>query len=90
MTATLMLGKPLADRIRAEVAGEVAALGHVGLVTVLVGDDPASEIYIRLKHQAAHDAGIAAKPRGFGSNRIRDRSVHLMILGARRSDEHQA
>ena len=60
MTATLMLGKPLADRIRAEVAGEVAALGHVGLVTVLVGDDPASEIYIRLKHQAAHDAGIAA------------------------------
>ena len=36
------------------------ALGHVGLVTVLVGDDPASEIYIRLKHQAALDAGIDA------------------------------
>jgi methylenetetrahydrofolate dehydrogenase (NADP+) / methenyltetrahydrofolate cyclohydrolase len=60
MAATLMLGKPLADRIRAEVAAEVATLGHVGLVTVLVGEDPASEIYIRLKHQAAHDAGIAA------------------------------
>ncbi len=60
MTATLMLGKPVADRIRTEVAAEVQALGHVGLVTVLVGDDPASEVYIRLKHQAAIDAGIDA------------------------------
>jgi methylenetetrahydrofolate dehydrogenase (NADP+) / methenyltetrahydrofolate cyclohydrolase len=55
-----MLGKPVADRIRAQVADDVRGLGHVGLVTVLVGDDPASEIYIRLKHQAALDAGIDA------------------------------
>src|SRR4051812_22499297 len=60
MTATLMKGKPLADRIRAEVAEEVRALGHVGLVTVLVGDDPASEVYIRLKHKAATEAGFDA------------------------------
>ena len=60
MTATLMEGKPLADRIRAEVAEEVRALGHVGLVTVLVGDDPASEVYIRLKHKAATEAGFDA------------------------------
>src|SRR3954467_9219097 len=60
MTATLMKGKPLADRIRATVTEEVRALGHVGLVTVLVGDDPASEIYIRLKHKAAIEAGIGA------------------------------
>jgi len=60
MSATLMLGKPLAERIRAAVAEEVRALGHVGLVTVLVGDDPASEIYIRLKHKAAIEAGIDA------------------------------
>jgi methylenetetrahydrofolate dehydrogenase (NADP+)/methenyltetrahydrofolate cyclohydrolase len=56
-----MQGKPLAERIRAEVAQEVAALGSVGLVTVLVGDDPASQIYIRLKHEAATAAGIAAR-----------------------------
>ncbi len=55
-----MKGKPLADRIRTEVAAEVARLGHVGLVTVLVGDDPASEIYIRLKHKAATEAGFDA------------------------------
>jgi methylenetetrahydrofolate dehydrogenase (NADP+)/methenyltetrahydrofolate cyclohydrolase len=56
-----MLGKPLAERIRAEVADEVKTLGHVGLATVLVGDDPASQIYIRLKHAAATEAGIDAR-----------------------------
>src|SRR3954469_24813259 len=60
MTATVMKGKPLADRIRAEVAEEVRQLGHIGLVTVLVGDDPASEVYIRLKHKAAVETGFDA------------------------------
>jgi methylenetetrahydrofolate dehydrogenase (NADP+) / methenyltetrahydrofolate cyclohydrolase len=55
-----MKGGPLAARIRAEVAGEVARLGRVGLVTALVGDDPASETYIRLKHKAAAEAGFDA------------------------------
>jgi methylenetetrahydrofolate dehydrogenase (NADP+) / methenyltetrahydrofolate cyclohydrolase len=55
-----MAGKPLAERIRAEVAEEVRTLGHVGLTTVLVGDDPASEIYIGLKQKAAAEAGIEA------------------------------
>ena len=60
MSATLIKGKPIADRIRAEVATEVEGLGHIGLVTVLVGDDPASETYIRLKHKAALEAGFDA------------------------------
>jgi methylenetetrahydrofolate dehydrogenase (NADP+)/methenyltetrahydrofolate cyclohydrolase len=60
MSATLMKGKPLAERIRAEVAEEVKKLGHIGLVTVLVGDDPASDVYIRLKHKAATEAGFDA------------------------------
>ena len=47
-----MDGKALAGRVRADVAGQIAELGHVGLATVLVGDDPASDVYIRLKHQA--------------------------------------
>ncbi|HEX4525409.1 MAG TPA: bifunctional 5,10-methylenetetrahydrofolate dehydrogenase/5,10-methenyltetrahydrofolate cyclohydrolase [Gaiellaceae bacterium] len=61
MSATLIKGKPIADRIRAEVAEEVKAIGHIGLVTVLVGDDPASEVYIRLKHKAALEAGFDAR-----------------------------
>ncbi len=53
-----MDGAALAARIRAEVAAEVAELGQLGLATVLVGDDPASQIYIRRKHEAAREAGI--------------------------------
>ncbi len=56
-----MDGKALAARIREEVADEVADLGHVGLATVLVGDDPASDVYIRSKHTAATEAGIDAR-----------------------------
>jgi methylenetetrahydrofolate dehydrogenase (NADP+) / methenyltetrahydrofolate cyclohydrolase len=56
-----MDGKALAERIRAELKAEVARRGHVGLATVLVGDDPASEIYIRLKHKALDEVGIEAR-----------------------------
>ena len=59
--ATPMDGKALGARIRLEVAKEVAELGHVGLATVLVGDDPASDVYITLKHRAAVEAGIDAR-----------------------------
>jgi len=56
-----MDGKELALEVRAEVAREVEALGHVGLATVLVGDDPASHVYINSKHKAATEAGIDAR-----------------------------
>ena len=56
-----MDGKALAERIRAEVAAEVGELGEVGLTTVLVGDDPASEIYIRRKQEAAREVGILSR-----------------------------
>ena len=60
MAATMMDGKALAERIRADVSEDVRALGGLGLTTVLVGDDPASDIYIRLKHKAAVEVGIRA------------------------------
>jgi len=56
-----MDGKALAARIRADVAREVEQLGHVGLATVLVGDDPASHVYISGKHKAATEAAIEAR-----------------------------
>jgi methylenetetrahydrofolate dehydrogenase (NADP+)/methenyltetrahydrofolate cyclohydrolase len=58
VAATKIDGAALAARIRTEVAAEVAALGSLGLATVLVGDDPASQIYIGKKHEAAREAGI--------------------------------
>jgi len=61
VAATLIDGKALAARVREEVAASVGRLDHVGVATVLVGDDPASHIYINLKQKAAEAAGIEAR-----------------------------
>ena len=61
MTATLIDGKTLAAKVRAEVAAEVAEVGALGLATVLVGEDPASDVYIRGKQKAAQSVGIDAR-----------------------------
>jgi methylenetetrahydrofolate dehydrogenase (NADP+) / methenyltetrahydrofolate cyclohydrolase len=59
MTALLMDGKALAARVRAEVAREVEEIGaSIGLATVLVGDDPASAVYVRRKQEACREVGI--------------------------------
>jgi len=60
MPAQPIDGKVLAAKVREEVAAEVAELGEVGLTTVLVGDDPASHVYINAKHKAATSVGIHA------------------------------
>ena len=61
MSATIIDGKALGAKVREEVAASVAEVGHVGLATVLVGDDPASHIYIGLKQKAATAAGMEAR-----------------------------
>jgi methylenetetrahydrofolate dehydrogenase (NADP+) / methenyltetrahydrofolate cyclohydrolase len=53
-----MEGRPLAERIRAQVGDDVADLGEIGLATVQVGEDEASAIYLRLKHRAAAEVEI--------------------------------
>ena len=61
MPATIIDGKALGAKVREEVTASVAELGHVGLATILVGDDPASHIYIDLKQKAATEAGMEAR-----------------------------
>jgi methylenetetrahydrofolate dehydrogenase (NADP+)/methenyltetrahydrofolate cyclohydrolase len=61
VAATRIDGKALGAKVREEVAAEVAELGGVGLATVLVGDDPASHVYINLKQKAAEAAGMEAR-----------------------------
>ena len=61
MAATLLDGKALGAKVREEVAASVAEIGHVGLATILVGDDPASHVYIGLKQKAATAAGMEAR-----------------------------
>ncbi len=63
MAARVLDGKALAQRVRQEVAAEVARLkeqaGVVpGLTVVLVGDDPASRVYVRNKQNACREAGM--------------------------------
>jgi methylenetetrahydrofolate dehydrogenase (NADP+)/methenyltetrahydrofolate cyclohydrolase len=73
-----MDGAALAARLREEIKQEVDELGHVGLATLLVGDDPASEVYIRLKHKAALAAGIDAIDRRLPVKTTEDELVELV------------
>jgi methylenetetrahydrofolate dehydrogenase (NADP+) / methenyltetrahydrofolate cyclohydrolase len=65
MTAILLDGAALAAKIRDDLREDVdklAASGHrPGLGTILVGDDPASDRYVALKHQDCAEIGIASK-----------------------------
>jgi methylenetetrahydrofolate dehydrogenase (NADP+)/methenyltetrahydrofolate cyclohydrolase len=63
MSATVIDGKEVAARVRAEVARDAAELRErtgrpPGLATILVGEDPASEVYVRGKRKASAEAGI--------------------------------
>jgi methylenetetrahydrofolate dehydrogenase (NADP+)/methenyltetrahydrofolate cyclohydrolase len=65
MPARILDGRAVADAVRAEVAPAVSAFTAKhgrppGLGIVLVGDDPASEIYVRTKLKSAGDAGLRA------------------------------
>ena len=73
-----MDGTALAARLRGELKDDNAELGRVGLATVLVGDDPASEIYIRLKHKAAHEVGIEPIDHRLPSTTAEDELVELV------------
>ena len=59
MSARIVDGKAVAARIREEVAREIADLDATpGLATVLVGDDPASAVYVRMKREDSAQVGI--------------------------------
>jgi methylenetetrahydrofolate dehydrogenase (NADP+)/methenyltetrahydrofolate cyclohydrolase len=62
MTARLLDGKALAAALRADLARQVALLDYRPCLTVvLVGDDPASAVYVRNKDRAAREAGMDAR-----------------------------
>lgn len=66
MPAQLLDGKQVAKQIRAEIAEECQAFVNQGgpvpcLAAILVGDDPASQVYVRNKERACEQAGIASR-----------------------------
>ena len=59
MAARIIDGKAVAAKVKDEVAREVSALGvRPGLATILVGDDPASAVYVRMKREDSAEVGI--------------------------------
>ncbi len=63
MTAKKIDGRAIAQEVRDAVKADVAAMvaegkNPPGLATVLVGKDPASQVYVRMKHKACEEAGI--------------------------------
>ena len=76
--ATLMDGGALAERMRARLKDEITELGEVTLATVLVGEDPASQVYIRLKHRAADDVGIRAIDRRLPNDTSEDEVIEVV------------
>jgi methylenetetrahydrofolate dehydrogenase (NADP+) / methenyltetrahydrofolate cyclohydrolase len=62
-TAAIIDGKAFAATLRATIAAKVPAFRDAtgrapGLAVVLVGEDPASQVYVRSKHKACHEAGM--------------------------------
>lgn len=62
MSARIIDGKAIAAGLRARLAAQIATLPfRPGLAVVLVGDDPASAVYVRNKDRAANDVGISVQ-----------------------------
>jgi methylenetetrahydrofolate dehydrogenase (NADP+)/methenyltetrahydrofolate cyclohydrolase len=73
MAARLIDGRAIAAAVRRRVRGEVAAYAEEAgrvptLATVIVGDDPASEIYVANKHRACEEAGMGSVHHGLGGD----------------------
>jgi methylenetetrahydrofolate dehydrogenase (NADP+) / methenyltetrahydrofolate cyclohydrolase len=88
MSATIIDGKAIAARVRARVAEEVAAfVAHTGrppgLATVLVGEDPASAVYVGGKQRACGEVGITPFDRRLPADASHDQVAELLHeLGA--------
>ena len=93
MSATLLDGKALAQEIRAEIAEEVADFiqnnGAVPcLAAVLVGEDPASEIYVRNKQKACERAGIESQLHRRSADTTQDELLALVSKLNKEPDVH--
>jgi methylenetetrahydrofolate dehydrogenase (NADP+) / methenyltetrahydrofolate cyclohydrolase len=91
MAARTIDGKAVAAAVRERVRGEVAAYeaeaGRVPtLVTVIVGDDPASEIYVANKHRACEEAGMRSVHHGLVGETTEAELLEL-LAGLERDEE---
>ena len=82
MTANIIDGKAIAAEVRAEVARETKTLTDSnitpGLATVLVGEDPASQVYVRSKQKACAEVGIAVSDHPLPASTPQEELVELI------------
>src|SRR5690606_1890376 len=80
MTAKIIDGKGIAQEIRAELARKVAELTAQGktpgLHVILVGDNPASKVYVRNKQRACEEVGISSTV-----HRLAEETTQVELLG---------
>jgi len=93
MTARIIDGKVIASELRTRVANEVARVQREhgitpGLAVVLVGNDPASEIYVRSKHKQTQAAGMASFEHVLPADVAQDDLLALIGKLNRASDVH--
>ncbi len=82
MTARIIDGKAAAARLRAKIAEEVKQHHPIkpGLAVVLVGADPASEVYVRNKEKAVLEVGMASFPHHLPASTSEDELLRLIIM----------
>lgn len=73
---TLLYGKPVADKIFDDTKRRIESSGITpGLAVILVGDDPASRIYVGLKEQTAGRIGMLFEKHGFSASAAQDEII---------------
>ena len=93
MSAVIMDGKAISKEIQAEIAAEVATFTKQSGITpclaaVLVGDDPASEVYVRNKHRACERVGIKSQMHNPPASTTEEELLSLIDSLNQASDVH--
>ena len=93
MAAQIIDGRAIAERLRQQVTVEVARLGQThgvtpGLAVVLVGEDPASQVYVRTKSKHARDAGMISIEHRLATETSLDTLLRLIAELNQRTDVH--
>lgn len=82
MSATIIDGKKIASQIRAEIAERVRSLAERGVipgfVDLLIGEDPASKLYVGMKYKAAAEAGMVAFERLLPTDATLDDALRII------------
>jgi methylenetetrahydrofolate dehydrogenase (NADP+)/methenyltetrahydrofolate cyclohydrolase len=103
--AILIDGKSIAGKIRGEIAVEVNRLESQGIIpglaVILVGDNPASKVYVSMKEKACRDVGIHSDeyklPAETGENELlalidslnRKKTIHGILCTTSASETHK-